>query len=58
MEFACRIFAGGFSREKSQPRKGAGEIFIMAAAEIARETVSAANRFEHETGKPHKFARK
>jgi 23S rRNA-/tRNA-specific pseudouridylate synthase len=39
------------AREKSQPRKGAGEIFITAAAEIARETVSATTRFEHETGK-------
>jgi hypothetical protein len=29
---------------KSQPRNGAGEIFITAAAEIARATVSAANR--------------
>src|SRR3984893_8145515 len=37
---------------KSQPRNGAGEIFITAAGEIAGETVSAANRFEHETGKP------
>src|ERR1019366_8979983 len=49
----------GFScsaREKSKPRNGAGEIFITAAAEIARETVSATNRFEYETGKPRKFA--
>ena len=44
--------------EKSQPRNGPGEIFITAAAEIARETVSATNRFEHETGNPRKFARK
>jgi transposase len=33
------------AREKSQPRNGAGEIFMTAAAEIARETVSAAKRF-------------
>jgi hypothetical protein len=33
-------------------------IFITAAAKIARETVSAANRFEHETGNPRKFKRK
>jgi hypothetical protein len=46
------------AREKSQPRNGAGEIFITAAAEIARETVSATNRFGHETGKPRKFATK
>ena len=32
------------AREKSQPRNGAGEIFITAAAEIGRETVSATNR--------------
>src|ERR1700731_2140287 len=32
------------AREKSQPRNGAGEIFITAAAEIVRETVSATNR--------------
>jgi hypothetical protein len=32
------------AREKSQPRNGAGEIFMPAAAEIARQTVSAANR--------------
>jgi hypothetical protein len=31
---------------------------MTAAAEIARETVSATNRFEHETGNPRKFARK
>jgi hypothetical protein len=43
---------------KSQPRNGAGEIFMTAAAEIARATVSATNRFGHETGKPRKFARK
>ena len=36
---------GCSAREKSQPRKGAGEIFMTAAAEIAREPVSAANRF-------------
>jgi hypothetical protein len=56
-----RLSSPGFScsaREKSKPRNGAGEIFITAAAEIARETVSATNRFEHETGKPRKFARK
>jgi hypothetical protein len=46
------------AREKSQPRNGAGEIFITAAAEITRETVSATNRFGHETGKPRKFATK
>jgi hypothetical protein len=46
------------AREKSQPRNGAGEIFITAAAEITRESVSATNRFGHETGKPRKFARK
>jgi hypothetical protein len=37
----------GFScsaREKSKPRNGAGEIFMTAPAEIARETVSGANR--------------
>jgi hypothetical protein len=33
------------AREKSKPRNGAGEIFITAAAEIARETVSTTNRF-------------
>jgi hypothetical protein len=48
----------GASREKSQPRNGAGEIFITAAAEIARETVFATNHFENETGNPRKFARK
>jgi hypothetical protein len=54
----------GFARrqllrpKKSQPRNGAGEIFITAAAEIARETVSATNRFGHETGNPRKFATK
>jgi len=31
---------------------------MTAAAEIARETVAATNRFEHETGNPRKFARK
>ena len=31
---------------------------MTATAEIARETVSATSRFEHETGKPRKFARK
>ena len=36
----------------------AGEIFITVAAEIVRETVSATNRFGHETGNPRKFARK
>ena len=41
-----------------QPRNRAGEIFITAAAEIARATVSATNRFEHETGNPRKFTRK
>jgi len=46
------------AREKSQPRNGAGEIFITAAAEIARATVSATNRFEHDTGNPRKFATK
>jgi hypothetical protein len=46
------------AREKSQPRNGAGEIFITAATEIGRETVSATNRFEHETGNPRKFPRK
>src|SRR3984893_332584 len=40
------------AREKSQPRNGVGEIFITAAAGIARETVSATNHFEHETGNP------
>ena len=30
----------------------------MAAAEIARDTVFATNRFEHEIGKPRKFATK
>jgi hypothetical protein len=33
------------AREKSKPRNGVGEIFITAAAEIARETVSTTNRF-------------
>ena len=46
------------AREKSQPRNGAGEIFMTAAAEIARATVSAANYIERETGNPRKFARK
>jgi hypothetical protein len=32
------------AREKSQPRNGAGEIFMTAAAEIARATAPAANR--------------
>src|ERR1700731_281925 len=32
------------AREKSQPRNGAGEIFMTVAAEIARATASAANR--------------
>jgi hypothetical protein len=45
------------AREKSQPRNGAGEIFITAAGEIARATVSATNRFEHEAGNARKFAR-
>jgi hypothetical protein len=31
---------------------------MAAAAEIARATVSATNRIEHETGKPRKFATK
>ncbi len=31
---------------------------MTAAAEIARATVSAANRFGHETGNPRKFATK
>jgi hypothetical protein len=31
------------AREKSQPRNGPGEIFMPAAAEMARRTVSAAN---------------
>ena len=44
--------------EKSQPRNGAGEIFMTAAAEIARATVSATNRFKRETGNPRKYARK
>jgi hypothetical protein len=46
------------AREKNQPRNGAGEIFMTAAAEIAPETVSAANHIERETGNPRKFARK
>jgi hypothetical protein len=46
------------AREKSQPRNGAGEIFMTATAEIARETVSAANRFERKTGNPRKLVRK
>jgi len=50
--------AAGFAREKSQPRNGAGEIFMTAAAEIARETVSAAKGFEHETRNLRRFARK
>ena len=33
------------ARQKSKPRNGAGEIFMTAAAEIARETVSTTNRF-------------
>jgi invasion protein IalB len=33
------------AREKSQPRNGPGEIFTTVTAEIARQTVSAANRF-------------
>jgi hypothetical protein len=33
------------AREKSQPRNGPGEIFMPAAAEMARRTVSTANRF-------------
>jgi hypothetical protein len=36
--------AGGPRPQKSQPRNGAGEIFITVPAEIARATVSAANR--------------
>ena len=32
-------------RRKSQPRNGPGEIFMTVAGEIARKTVSAANRF-------------
>jgi hypothetical protein len=44
--------------QKSQPRNGAGEIFMTAAAEIARKTVSAANRLKRETGNPRKYARK
>src|ERR1019366_4770074 len=50
-----RLSSPGFScsvREKTKPRNGAGEISITAAAEIARETVSATNRFEHETVNP------
>jgi hypothetical protein len=31
---------------------------MTAAAEIARATVSAANRFKRETGNPRKYARK
>jgi hypothetical protein len=37
--------AAGIARDKSQPRNGAEEIFMTATAEIARETVSVANRF-------------
>jgi hypothetical protein len=33
------------AREQSQPRNGAREIFMTAAAKITHETVSAANRF-------------
>ncbi|HLK81264.1 MAG TPA: hypothetical protein VKT99_07180, partial [Xanthobacteraceae bacterium] len=33
----------GVQPAKSKPRNGAGEIFVTAAAEIRRETVSAAN---------------
>ena len=49
---------GCSASEKSQPRNGAGEIFITTAAEIARATVSATNRFDRETGNPRKYARK
>jgi hypothetical protein len=36
--------AAGSARKKSQPRNGAGEIFVTAAAKITRATVSATNR--------------
>jgi hypothetical protein len=39
-------------------RNGAGEIFITAAAEIARATVSAVNRFGRETGTPPQIREK
>jgi hypothetical protein len=40
-----RLTSAGSRPQKGQPRNGAGEIFMPATAEIARETVSAANRF-------------
>jgi hypothetical protein len=46
------IFLKGVScsaREKSQPRNGPGEIFMTDATEMARRTISAANR-SHGTG--------
>jgi hypothetical protein len=46
------------ARQKSKPRNGAGEIFMTAAAEIARETVSARIALEHGTANPRKFATK
>ena len=48
---------GCSARKKSKPRNGAGEI-ITAAAEIARETVSATNRIERAARKPREFATK
>jgi hypothetical protein len=58
VELADAYDVSGSARQKSQPRNGAGEIFITAAAEIAHATVSAANRFGHETGNPRKYAKK
>jgi hypothetical protein len=42
---AAAASPAGSAREKSQPRNGAGETFMTAVAEIARETVSAAKGF-------------
>ena len=43
---------GGAEKGIDASQHLAGEIFKTAAAEIARATVSATNRFEHETGTP------
>jgi hypothetical protein len=45
-------------RKSHQPRNDAGEIFTTAAAGFTPGFGSVTNRFELETGKPRKFARK
>jgi hypothetical protein len=60
---ACNCFDGAgdvdcSAREKSKPRNGAGAVFVTAGAEIARETVSAADRIEREAKKSREFPTK